>query len=153
MDRIYSATEIGNAFLEKSQESTDMTPMKLLKLVYIAHGWTLALCDRALIREKVYAWRYGPVVPELYNTIKSYRANSIPSEFLSGYKVDLDSQAKSIVEQVYDLYSVFDGATLSAMTHTKETPWHKVWQFKGQSIISNGAIHAYYKKLSNHGKQ
>ncbi len=38
-----------------------LTPMHLLRLVYISHGWMLAIYGRSLFHESVEAWKYGPV--------------------------------------------------------------------------------------------
>ena len=47
--------------------------MKMQKLVYLAHGWHLAIHDRPLISENFEAWPYGPVEEDLYHIFKPYR--------------------------------------------------------------------------------
>lgn len=42
-----------------------LTPMQLVKLTYIAHGWSLALHEKGLFKNKIEAWQYGPVIPDL----------------------------------------------------------------------------------------
>ena len=37
---------------------------KLSKLIYIAHGYYLALRGKSLIKDGIEAWAYGPIVPE-----------------------------------------------------------------------------------------
>ena len=70
---MYSAKAIANYFLDKAdEESISLTPMKIIKLVYIAHGWYLALTDKPLIKDYVEAWTYGPVIPDLYHEFKKY---------------------------------------------------------------------------------
>ena len=64
-----SAKAIANYFLDKS---IDLTPMKIIKLVYIAHGWHLAITDKPLIEDYVQAWEFGPVIPDLYHEFKKY---------------------------------------------------------------------------------
>jgi len=52
---------VANYLIGKAQsEGRSITPMQLIKLVYIAHGWTLGLYDQPLIGEQVEAWTYGP---------------------------------------------------------------------------------------------
>ena len=53
--------------------------MKIIKLVYIAHGHYLAKNDSPLFTEKVEAWDYGPVIPSLYHEFKIYGAFPIDS--------------------------------------------------------------------------
>jgi len=45
------------------QANNPLTPMQVLKLAYIAHGWQLGLHGRPLINEPVEAWKYGPDLP------------------------------------------------------------------------------------------
>jgi uncharacterized phage-associated protein len=47
-----------------------ITPMQLLKLVYIAHGWSLAILGRDLFPDRIEAWKYGPVIPDLYRATR-----------------------------------------------------------------------------------
>ena len=52
--------------------------MKLIKLVYIAHGWHLALENgKSLISEAVMAWKYGHVINSLYQKLKRYGSQDI----------------------------------------------------------------------------
>ena len=55
-----------------SLDGRSLTPMQLIKLSYIAHGWTLAILDNPLFKDIVEAWRYGPVVPDIYHRYKKF---------------------------------------------------------------------------------
>ena len=48
---MYSPKQIADYFLSKHSVDGNITPMKLIKLVYIAHGWHLGITDTALIDE------------------------------------------------------------------------------------------------------
>ena len=71
---MYPATTIANEFLRLANaQGNSVTHMKLQKLVYLAHGWHLALCDGAtLINEQIEAWDHGPVIRALYAAFASY---------------------------------------------------------------------------------
>jgi uncharacterized phage-associated protein len=74
----YSPLAIANYFIELAKKKDKfITPMKLQKLVYFAHGWCLALSDEPLIDEKIEAWKYGPVVTSLYHEFKRYGNDGI----------------------------------------------------------------------------
>jgi len=50
----YSSFEVANYFIKKSlQEKRPITPMKLQKLIYFAHGWNLGLAGKPLINELI----------------------------------------------------------------------------------------------------
>lgn len=55
-----------------------LTPLQVIKMVYIAHGYSLALLDEPLVEEAVEAWRYGPVLPSVYHTVKKCEVRSPP---------------------------------------------------------------------------
>ena len=75
---MFTPIQIANYFIKSSFRTGDeLTPMKLIKLTYIAHGWHLGLYDSELIDEPVYAWKYGPVVQSIYQDFKWYGDNQI----------------------------------------------------------------------------
>ncbi|QLH42366.1 MAG: DUF4065 domain-containing protein [Coxiellaceae bacterium] len=53
--------------------------MKLAKLIYVAHGWSLALNDVPLIDEAVQAWKFGPVIESVYHEFKHFGNDVINS--------------------------------------------------------------------------
>lgn len=61
-----SALSVANYSVQKSlDEHKDLKPIKLMKLVYIAHGFMLAMLDRSVFNpkfDKVEAWKYGAYI-------------------------------------------------------------------------------------------
>jgi uncharacterized phage-associated protein len=75
---MYDAIAIANYFIEKSLATGKrLTPMQLVKLVYIAHGWYLARTGKPLLADAVQAWQFGPVIPTLYHEFKQFRDGQI----------------------------------------------------------------------------
>jgi uncharacterized phage-associated protein len=157
-----SAINIANYFLKKSfEDGIDMTPMKLIKLVYIAHGWHLGLFDSELISEPTEAWKYGPVVSSVYRMFKKYKTERIssidfPNEKYKGEYYDLlkDVNTSAFLDKIWDVYKSYSGGQLSDLTHQANTPWSKTWNEKGGSltygaIIPNDVIKAHYKEKFN----
>ena len=70
----YSAKAIANYFLElAAKHGEKVTPLKIQKLVYIAHGWHLALYEKPLVYDEfAEAWEYGPVFPSIYHEFKHF---------------------------------------------------------------------------------
>lgn len=139
----YAARAIANFFIELGPESRrrDLTPMKVQKLVYFAHGWNLAVNDGPLIREAVEAWPFGPVVPDLYQACKGYGNRPVAEklddwDFVGGQmrpftpEVEPDTaegqRVEPVLKRVWDLYDVYTPVQLSNSTHEPGTPWHTV---------------------------
>lgn len=146
-----SSVAVANRFIERSLANNDpLTPMQLLKLVYIAHGWMLGLHSRPLINERVEAWQYGPVIPGLYSYVRDYRGAPIGRKISSIFpKGDLDPEEESVVDQVYDAYKRFTGMQLSRMTHADGTPWALTYE-PGSfgKVIPVDLIEDHYRRLA-----
>ena len=123
---MHDSRTVANRFLELAN-GKPLTPMQLLKLVYIAHGWMLGLYGRPLIRDEVQAWQYGPVIPRLYNAMRGYRANAVSSSLNAPLDDVLDEEEADIVRQVYELYGDKSALALSRLTHASGTPWEMTY--------------------------
>ena len=153
----HSSHSVARRLLDQANGSQrDISPMKLMKLVYIAHGWMLGLYGRALISDRVEAWRYGPVIPELYRTVRKFRAGAIPPDKVEapGDEHEFDEYEKGVIDQVYDIYGGnYSAIQLSQMTHARDTPWDKTYNRVGRSsLIPNDLIEDHYRRLyAKHG--
>lgn len=94
--------------------------LKLQKLLYYCQGYSLALFDKPLFNEKIYAWTYGPVVKVIYNEYKNYGAKSL--EPILNYKGKLTQNQRRLVSKIYEQYGQFSAGKLVEMTHN-EAPW------------------------------
>ena len=138
---------VARKFIELAKkENRGLTPMQLLKLVYIAHGWMLGLYSRPLIDDPIEAWRYGPVIPNLYQAIRSYRDQPVPAIPGSG-STTLELDEKNIIQQTYEKYGHFSAIKLSGITHMPNTPWKRAMNI-GAVRISNDLIYDYYSNLA-----
>jgi uncharacterized phage-associated protein len=153
---LFSAVAVSEYFVIKSIETKlYVTQMKLQKMVYFAHGLFLAKKDKPLISENFEAWKFGPVVPKIYDAYKAYGSSLIQSyapkapdlSKLIGY-MNIDSDLKSILNDTWETTNVFDAITLSAWSHSPDGPWSKVYKEGVQHIIiPDDEIKAYFQKL------
>ncbi|MFW9618889.1 MAG: Panacea domain-containing protein [Sulfurospirillum sp.] len=158
----YSSKAIANEFLDLAkEEDISITPMKLQKLVYIAHGFNLAVFGDALLDEKVRAWKYGPVIDSLYYEFKSFGNRNITRK-ATDVEVDDDFDiivkepsipkeddfTKRLISIVWNKYKDLSGIQLSALTHQDDTPWKKSYiPHVSNIIIDNNVIKEHYKEL------
>lgn len=151
---MHKPVAVGNKILSFARESPDwsVTPMQLLKLAYLCHGWMLGLYGRPLLNESVQAWRYGPVVRSLYDAISKYRDKPVehPIRPFWGVATDdeqFDAEESEVIRQVYNHYGRWDGIALSKLTHMAGSPWYVTWHSKGQNaVIPNDLIENFYRK-------
>lgn len=148
------ARVVANRFLElaRADEERSLTPMQVLKLVYIAHGWNLALHDSPLIDQAVEAWQYGPVIPDLYRAMRGTGSGAVRGPLPAAYGAnaeDLTASEMHLVDQIYNLYGRMNGIALSRITHAKNTPWRQVYKPDQHGVeIPTDLIAEHYQRLS-----
>ena len=129
-----------------NQENIPLDPLKMMKLVYLCHGWGLALLQDGIINEEVEAWQYGPVIPDLYQHVRQYRA--APIQHLNCMTAEPSQSQKSLIKAVFDAYKNFSGVQLSNMTHAPGTPWSETWDQNGRNAtIPTALIKRHFEKL------
>jgi len=164
----YKSAAIANEFLKKAGAMGRLTQMQLQKLVYISHGWNLAINGEPLVQEPVEAWDYGPVFPDLYQHAKFFGSRPIDREitpddengiafFISEksqraapYRANLSASESDIIERVWKRFGEFSAFRLSQLTHKPGTPWYQTYFTKGKSAdIDNKIIRDHYEKLAS----
>ena len=126
---------VANEFLKLN--NGQMNQMKLQKLVYLSHGWNLAINGAPLVAGRIEAWDGGPVMRLIWNHIRDFGYNTQDELFGESknkpFKAILSANERSVVEHVWRKYSVFDGLQLSEMTHRPGTPWTNAYFGRGRN--------------------
>lgn len=154
----YTPQHVANFMLEKGEvDGIPITPLKLVKLVYIALGWHIALTGKLLFEEPVEAWKHGPVVPSVYHEFKHFKSGPI-SEKSSNFDLDSfefttpkipsgDETTNLILSKVWAAYKRFSAWDLRNKTHESGGPWSKVYKpNKPNVVMENDDIQAHYKQ-------
>jgi len=115
--------------------------LKLQKLLYYAQGLYLAMNEEALFPEKIYAWKHGPVVPDMYHFFKTYGANPIPKPNNFNFSV-LNENQTEFLNEVYQVFGQFSAWKLRNMTH-EEPPYKMAEASAGE--ITLGSMADYFK--------
>lgn len=148
----YAPTTVAREMLSIARgEDRPLTPLELMKLTYISHGWSLCLRDVGLVSEKAQAWQYGPVYPSLYHALKGFRASPVREVPLSSAepfgKDELSDDDKGLLKSVFQAYKGLNGVQLSALTHQPDTPWDKAWKRGKNTMIDDSEIKAHFCEL------
>lgn len=125
----------------------NITPLKLLKLVYISYGWYLAFKDgQQLVSEKPQAWANGPVFPELYHEIKEFGKSAIKTPITtSRISKEISEEDSMFLDRIWEIYGNKDGIYLSAITHTPDTPWSEIYPRGYNLEIPDELIKKHYE--------
>lgn len=156
----YTAASIANAFLTRSfRDKNPISPMKIQKLVYLAHGYALVERDDPILDEVFEAWKFGPVLDSLYHECKRYGRDTIPEYIcdidpITGRKspapIPTENDINDIIDFVWENYGTDSAISLSDWTHIKGGPWDRVTN-GGRDIlrhldVPNEYIKEYFKE-------
>jgi len=127
---IYSAVTIADEILKiAKRREIELTPLQLMKLVYISHGWSFPIRKSDLFTDRIEAWRYGPVIPDLYHATKQFGRQAIPfSKIRDDLPSAVDPDTQRFLENVFEQYGRLSGFALSSLTHKRGTPWEQVYE-------------------------
>ena len=149
-----TAKAIANYFLS-TYGKRSISPLKMQKLVYIAHGWHLALYDKSLVDDEyAEAWEYGPVFASLYHEFK-YRGNLPiidPATDVDGTipKIpETEVRIGKLLDRIWEVYGGYTGMQLSAMCHQPGSPWSKARERSGwrrNAHFDDNAIKKHYRE-------
>jgi uncharacterized phage-associated protein len=140
---------IANKILDiADQKGVTLTIMQLIKLVYFAHGWSLALLKRPLSKHQAQAWQYGPVFPKVYQAFRQFGTRPVSgrAEFpLDDSNGQFSPDEVAIIEQVVDSYGKKHAFILSDITHVAGGPWELTMKDSGEyQAIPNDLITAHF---------
>ena len=148
-----------NSLLQRAfhERRTDMTRVKMQKMLFFLHGWHLAITGTPCIDRAFNVWKYGPVVPSVYHRLRPFRGGPI-----TGYLMDYDPVCESfkspvvpesqhqfyeILDLTWEKYIEIDAARLSTMSHSPDSPWATALN-NGSRIIGSDTIQAYFIGLA-----
>ena len=145
---MYSAESAANAFLDLARrDEKSLTNMQLQKLVFIAHGYSLAKLGVPLFHNNIHAYELGPVIPNLYKTLKRYGAGEVKDYIQTDAPpITEDSPEMEIIREVWEEYGELSGFELSDLTHRKGTPWSETWRMNQFGVISDDLIAEHYRR-------
>jgi uncharacterized phage-associated protein len=155
----YDARAVANYFLDRAaKEGRPLDPMGIQKLVYFAHGWNLAIFGSPLIQQRVEAWKYGPVIADLYEAFREFGRDPITKR---AKKYDYDpilnkvvettptineteetKDTRALLDRVWESNKHLTSIELSNLTHLPESPWSIARQ-EGKTEIDDSLIRKY----------
>lgn len=155
----YNSETVANTFIQRALKEgrSDMSPMKIQKLMWFLNGWNLAIRGVPASNASFQAWKFGPVIENLYHQLKLYGGGPVTSYVLEPESAtgelkafvvsDADKPFQEVVDLTWDKYVGFSATQLSAMTHVAGSPWSEALA-QGKKVIDNDSIRKYFVDLA-----
>lgn len=132
--------------------------LKLQKILYFIQAGFYMNKGSECFEEEIEAWKYGPVIPEVYHEFKQYGSTSIPyiSEYLDfsegifnckkvTYDDDIiDDSDKVLINQLIDECNKYTASQLVDITH-KQDPWLESYEDGMNNVIDKLSLQKYFR--------
>lgn len=155
--------EIANEFIALScADGRPLDQLRLQALVYIAHGWCLALHNQPLTGDRPEACNFGPVYARLSSALSGYGRTEVTrpisqseafgstaSEPEKPAWSELDEFEIELIGEIYQRYALFESWQLSALTRKGESPWKRIFE-EGRGLardIPHNLVKAQFDEL------
>ena len=150
--KIYSADQVADTIISVARRMgiSDVTNLKLQKLMYYAQAWSLVLKGSPLFAEDFQAWIHGPVLSSLFQRFKVWRWDTIGDRL---NPVIDDPELRAHVGKVLRVYGNATANQLEQLSHS-EGPWKNARKgiepdVSSRVRISKESIKSFYSELLN----
>lgn len=113
-----SVHDVAKYILEKTGR---IQAIKLQKLCYFAQGWSMAWLNEPLFKDEIRAWKYGPVVYELYRFHRG-ETHVDSWDYEDADAMELSDRQRKLVDAVIRMNAHRSGFDLVRETHK-----HDIW--------------------------
>ena len=142
------AIDVANFFVDLANSDPDdsITNLRVNKLLYFAQAWSLVRRNVPLFDEEIQAWKYGPVVPSVYQTFKPCgreRISAVSGEYSDS--VFSEDEFELLLDVARE-YSRYTSPALVSMTHKPGSPWSAAYSPLANIEITRNSIKEYYQK-------
>ena len=136
------STNIANELIKlASKERKAFNQMQLQELVYIAHGWCLAISGQPLTGDRPEALEHGPEYRRLADALAHYGVKPVTQDINCGATIEIASKSDAtlsrgselsdfehdILGRIYADYGELDIRHLAMVTRAEGTPWEAVY--------------------------
>jgi uncharacterized phage-associated protein len=150
-EKKYNVFDYANYFISLSLKQTiddnaveGITHLKLQKILYFAQAAHLAIHDTSLFDEEIQAWKYGPVIPVIYDSYKTFGNSNLalPEE----YSNDFDKETVKFLDGIWELFSKYSASELISISHNHK-PWIDAFKSGTNTVIEQNTLKEYYKNI------
>ena len=122
--KIYNALDVANFIIDRFTKKKDpVSNLRLQKLLYFVWVEFYRETKRSLFVDSMYAWPFGPVVPDVYYEYCSYGGR--PINLLCDNEITPEDA--QIIEEILQEYQTIPVNKLVEKTHRPGTPWYEIF--------------------------
>lgn len=121
---MYSALDIAKYVINKcTVDGIPISNLQLQKILYYIQKEFLEIYRAVAFSEKIEAWQFGPVVPNIYRLYCGFGAMPITMR----YNVNLSSEHRTLIDALVEKKRVLNPWDMVADTHKQGKAWAEIY--------------------------
>lgn len=142
---MYTALNIAKYIIRRcNNRNKTISNLKLQKILYFVQAEFLVALDEPCFYEKIEAWDFGPVVPDVYHEYKKFGSSNIPVFGIANGFMNISNKYKEIMNGIIDECSKYSASDLVDITH-HQSPWIDAYNKPGvNNEITIKSIRDYF---------
>lgn len=148
---MYNALSVAHYIIGYCNErGRGISNLKLQKLLYFVQAEFLVSSpgNTPCFKDRIEAWDFGPVVPNVYHQYKLFGSSIIPARMndaLAAYYEDIAFEDQLLIDAIVDDVSKYTASQLVQITHN-QAPWKNAYRRGLNNEITNKAILDYFRE-------
>lgn len=143
---MYRALDIARYIIERCRKNNKtISNLKLQKILYFVQAEFLVSKNQPCFAEKIEAWDFGPVVPDVYFVYRMYGSANIPCIGKSRASQLISTRDKELLDGIIDECSRYSASALVEITHN-QTPWLEAYKPGYNNEITTESIKNYFRE-------
>lgn len=147
---MYSSHDVAKTitFLLDKYFNKQTTHFHIQKIIILCQSFFLVKKGYPITNDPIVAYKYGPIIPELYNFLKTYKGNKIPPLYRESC---LSSDDTNFLYEILNIIVDIQPVTLAGLLINPRSPWEIAFSrytHGGSSAIHNHEIKNYYHSIT-----
>lgn len=141
----YNALQIAQYIISyEAAHGRTVSNLRLQKLLYFVQAQFLANTPdgRPCFQQRMEAWDFGPVVPEVYREYRYYGSSVIPPT--KSTSTNITSSDQALIDNMLDHCANYSTSTLVDITHA-QAPWQDAHRNLFDDEITPDSIYRYFR--------
>lgn len=148
---MYNALSVARHIIDYcNEQGRGISNLKLQKILYFVQAEFLVSTpkNQPCFKDRIEAWDFGPVVPNVYHQYKMFGSAAIPArinERLIPYLEEILPDDQVMIESIVDDASRYSASQLVEITH-HQAPWVNAYRRGLNTEITNESILEYFRE-------
>lgn len=142
---MYKAIDVAKYVIEyEDSQGRSVSNLRLQKLLYYIQAQFLVSKGEECFADRIEAWDFGPVIPNVYHVFKFFGSLEIPVS-LANKRAPIYADDEQLINDMLDYCARYSTSSLVYRTHNQK-PWIDARKKGKNGVITAKAIREYFEE-------